>query len=171
MVQRRKQGETSERLRILSIRLAYIFVALTIVISVVFFILSRDSTAATLQAQQNQTETAIMLLKDKASSIFLLKKRIALASSILKSRKNYDVLLSSTLSGLGADTRVDTYSITSKTISVTASSSNLSSLNSWLDTLKTQTNPKGLFSKLSIDNFILDTKSGLYSLSITVTFL
>ncbi len=170
MTSRRNQSDVKNKLSTLLNRLAIILFVVTALASVGIFVLSRDTSYSLLLGQENQLTTEILLLKDKASTMYQLKNRLASISTILKTRQPYDAIFSTSIAQLG-DSSVQSYSLSPDSISLTVTSDSLVTLNSWLSSLQAQIQAKSYFSKLSVDSLLFVDKLNSYVLSITLTYI
>lgn len=146
---------------------AIILLVLTISLSLLFFLLSRDPTLDNLHTQENSVLAKLSLLHNKTAKDLLVLNRLKGISAILKDRGAMDTIISVFQKQFPADVSVNAFSLDQKSFSFTIVSTNASSLGIVIDNFQKLLSEKKLIKKLTIQGLITDEKGGKYLLTIS----
>lgn len=155
------------RLRLFSI----ILLIITVFSSVLLFLLKLQSPLPSLQREKNTLLTNLSLLSQKSAKLLLMKNRLNEVAIIEKKRQRLDELIGSVLEGVPAGVSLGSLNIDKKTVSITASSNSLSSINIFLDRLVDKVVKGKIFSKITLDGLSLDNKANRYIIALTLELL
>lgn len=155
------------RLRLFSI----ILLIVTVFSSVLLFLFKLQSPLPSLQREKNMLLTNLSLLSQKSAKLLLMKNRLNEVVIIEKKRQRLDELIGSVLEGVPQDVLFSSLSIDKKSVSITASSNSLSSINIFLDRLVNKVVKGKNFNKITLDGLSLDSKANRYIIALTLELL
>lgn len=155
------------RLRLFSI----ILLVITVFSSVLLFFLKLQSPLPSLQREKNVLLTNLTLLSQKSAKLLLLKNRLNEVAIIEKKRQRLDELIGSVLEGVPQDVSLNSFSIDKKSVSITAASNSLSSINIFTDRLVDKAMKGKNFNKITLDGLSLDSKTNRYIIALTLELL
>lgn len=162
-----EQKKIVVRLRLFSI----ILLAITAFSSAALFLLKLQSPLPSFQREKNMALTNLSLLSQKSAKLLLMKNRLKEITIIEKKRQHLDEIIGSVLEGVPADVSLNTFNIDIKSVSITASSDSLSSMNIFLDRLVDKVVKGKIFNKITLDSLSLDSKGSRYILALTLELL
>jgi Tfp pilus assembly protein PilN len=151
-------------------------VAITVLVCTVgsslgLFLVNQFSIAQnSLQREKNVAQNMSFFQK-KIGTLLLVESRMTDIAAVLVQRSHLDSSIQSLISGMPSNVHIDTFSITKKDVSVTVVSSDLASVNTFLDSVIDKVNKKQLIKKLTVNNIIADTQLRKYILSFQGEFL
>lgn len=154
-----------KRIRILRV-LSILSLVLVLSISLILFLITFFLPISSVKQDEQQTLSNISVLHKKLVSYFLIKDRIDNISEIIDSRKNYGVVSAAILQKVPQELNVETLSIDDKTLTLVVTGTSLTSMNQVIDDLIAMSNTKKLITNLLIENLVLNTQAGKYSLSL-----
>lgn len=162
-----EQKKIVVRLRLFSI----ILLAITAFSSITLFLLKLQSPLPSLQREKNTLLTNLTLLSQKSAKLLLMKNRLKETAIIEKKRQHLDEIIGSVIEGVPADVSLNSLNIDIKSVSITASSNSLSSINIFLDRLVDKVVKGKIFNKIALDSLSLDSKGSRYILALTLELL
>lgn len=162
-----EQKKIVVRLRLFSI----ILLVIIVFSSITLFLLKLQSPLPSLQREKNTLLTNLSLLSQKSAKLLLMKNRLKEIAIIEKKRQRLDELIGSVLEGVPADVSLSSLNIDKESVSITAASSSLSSINIFLDRLVDKVVKGKNFNKITLDSLSLDTKGSRYILALTLELL
>lgn len=135
------------------------------------FLLGKQYPLEDVQRQQSQVESQLLQVKDKANRNIQLVDRVNHIQTILKTRSLLGPTIVTLQDQLPKDVEMQSLSITTTSITLSVSSSSLASLKSFLDSLTAMAEKKQLFQKLTINNIVVDARTGTYLVNVQGTTL
>lgn len=166
---KKKSKISQERLIKLVNRVAYIIVAITALSAGGIYFLNQSVPLAALQKQESTITQNLTLSQQKILKLMLIKDRLSQINTITNQRKNFDETIATIISSLPEGVSVNTFALNTKAIDITVSSHSLVAINQFLDFSINKLNSKELFSKLTVNGLVADTKSQTYSLLLEAT--
>lgn len=121
--------------------------------------------------QQRATLASLSLLGEKQAKLIVLNQRLNDISSLLKTRKNYDLVISTVLEQAPFDMNTTSLSVEKGKFSMIVSSRSLLSVNSFLEGLKSMVAKKQFIKNITVDNLIFDSTTLNYSLTFRVDLI
>lgn len=157
---------------ILIIRITAIF-SVVCVSSVILgtFILGRSNSIEDVTAQQNAIGAKLQLVKPKIQKEIALVNRVNQIQAIIKTRSSIIKKATGIQDLIPPSVSTEQLSLTSTVFALVISSPSLSALTSCMDNFTNALKKKTIFSSVTIDNVGVDTKGGLYKVSIKGAFL
>lgn len=160
-------GDLRKRKKILILRtISFIFVGFVGIVSIILFILYARISVSSVKREQAKVTQSIALQKDKLAKFNLLNDRLRGINKILMERKNYTNILNSLLGLIPTGASPSVLNINKDGISITITSSSLLPLNKFIDNTVDLTSKKSLIREMVIESLVIDSKTGIYSLSI-----
>lgn len=153
--------------RIIAI-LSVIFVASSFV--TVFF-LQKNYSLSALQDEQQAVQTKLDTLTAKAKKILTLTDRTRDIQTILQTRGDLTVKVDAIQQKLPKTVTLDSFSVSQKDVSLTATSQSLTSLQDFLNALSTMVSQKEILQKLTIDSVSANVTTGVYTVNVKGSFL
>ncbi|HEV2339278.1 MAG TPA: hypothetical protein VGT05_00755 [Patescibacteria group bacterium] len=144
---------------------------LVITAYVSIFLLNKNSALPNLRNQKNSLEANLSLLKSKQEKNALLLDRIKKIEQLHKNQSSLTNDVATIQSLLPTDTTITTFSLSQSTLILEISSQSLQSIHTFLDTVNQVYQQKKLFKKVTIDDVVVETVSGSYSVSMHATLL
>lgn len=167
LLPKRQMGFFQEERTIMMARAVTILSALLVVSSFVgVFFLGRNYSIQNVEAQQNQVRAQLRTMQGKITMDMLLVDRIKHIQKILGTRILLGQRVATIQKQLPKDVTLESITITNTSIVLSASSTSLSSLKSFLDNLTAMTEKKVLFKKLTINNIVVNAKTGVYLVNV-----
>lgn len=153
-------AERIKPLRMFAITIA----SLVVLLSVTFFIITRQESLGSIKAEQNSLFQNISFLKDKAAKLNFLNDRVRNIESIIRVRKNYINTVSIILDGMPSDVLSTSLTLDKENILLTVYSSSLSSVNKFLNNTIEVTQEKHLLRDLIIESLTAQNRQYLLTL-------
>lgn len=153
-----------KRLRIVR-SIAVASLVLIVLMSVGVFILTLQVPLASIKKEEASTLNDISYLHDKAAKLYLANDRVSNINNIIAKRKNYSEVVNKIVGLMPSDLSIDSLTITDQAILLTVSSNSLQSINQFLNSYVDFGNKGKPIDSVSVDNLVVNTKTGRYSLS------
>lgn len=151
-----------QKMRIIVIGLLFI----VSVSSIILFILVAFSPLPALQTQEKSLEQTLLLSKSDIVKLALVKERTTSISTLLSKRGNLDQTLSLVQDKVPANTTVTSLQVDSTGILLTAESSSLQDLDTFLNGLIQYVQEKKVFSQVILVDLATDQTNGEYAVSV-----
>jgi Tfp pilus assembly protein PilN len=145
------------------------FLFLVCVLSMVLFLLVLASPLPRLKQDENAIISTLSGEHEKVARYTLLTSRLGEVTNIMNKRTRMKETISLFRSQVPDDAQITTLSIDQKTVKLTASSSSLESLQTYLAFLTEQVEKNIILHSLKVNNLSL-TQDG-YTLEVTITLL
>ncbi len=172
LLPRKKLSMFSEERVLLGTKIAaVVLVVLVITLSILFFLLSRDPSVATMQLDQSQTLAQLNLLQDKVAKYLVVVDRVTKLRVVLEQRSTIEEHLAIILQQIPSDISIVSLGIDAKTLSLSLSSSNLSRITTVTDNFVALAKQKKVISSITIQGIETDEKAGKYTLILNATIL
>lgn len=163
-----KKKEVIQRETQLKVTRFLAIASLVVVISLsvgVFLINQLSGIQGSLQKEKDATQN-ISFFQKKIGTLLLTENRMKDIDTLIKNQSHLDVTIKGLMDGIPDDVRIDSLTMTRKDMTMTLVSSNLESINSFLDFIVSKVNNNQLLSKLTVNNIIADTTLQKYIVSI-----
>ena len=163
----KNQGLLQKEQTIMVVRAIAIFSVVIVLSSYVgVLLLGRNYSLSDAQAQQASMHARLRLLQDKSAQELFILDRVNRIQTILKTRSSLIATISTLQNEVSEDVTIRTIDVTNKSAAMAVSSPSLASLKGFIDSLTLLVNKKKLFQKITINNVVVDSKTGMYSVSI-----
>jgi|SRR6185369_2944653 len=139
--------------------------------SIILFLLIVLSPLPDLQKQEKTLLATISGSHPDIAKLFLINDRLKSSETIIDKRQNFDKSLSLIKQRMSSDVSITAITMNKSTISITVSSSSLSSLDNFLNSLVDAVDSKKDFSKVTMTNFLADEVRDNFFLTIEVATL
>lgn len=146
--------------------ISLVFLFFVAFFSILLFILSSRLSIKDVKNSEAQTLQKILVLKDKSAKYNLLNDRLKIIVNILNTRAKYTVTLNTILEQMPPNVLMKSLVLDKNDISLSANSSSLLSLNSFLNNMTKITLEKHVIKDISIEGLTVDKQTGTYSLSL-----
>lgn len=134
-------------------------------------LLGRNYSVADIETQQQNIRTKLQTQHTKTIQELMLLDRMKHISTILKTRSLLIDKITALQKLMPATITIEVLSITPQTLNLTVESPSLDSLKGFLDGLTTLLQSKKLLKKLTINNVVINQRTGLYTVSVVGVFL
>lgn len=172
LVPGKRKTEAAQKKLLAKLRLfSIILLAITAFFSVSLFLLKLQSPLPSLRKEENNLLTSLSLLSQKSAKILIMKNRLNEIVILEKKRKRLDETIGAVIEGAPSDLSLNSLNVDKKSVSVTASSNSLSSLNIFLDGLVDKAVKGKTFNKITLDSLSLDSKGNRYVIAVTLELL
>jgi hypothetical protein len=159
-----------KRLKIFRI-IAIAFLAVTLLLSVLAFVLNVTLPIETVKKQQQATITGISFFNKKLTQYTLLSDRVKNISDIISKRQDYQTQVKEISGKIPADATVETMDIVSGKITIVISSTSLLSMNKFIDDMVAFGAKGKIIKNVIIQGLTLNFDNGKYSLSLLADIL
>ncbi len=166
LLPQRKNNFRQEKSLSLAKRIAVICLVITVAAVVVTFVLNLDTTFLSLKGEENYAKTNLTLLQEKTLRVYLLKQRLQDIKNIFAKRYTYESNIDQIKSQLPVPMNLDSVQISDQKITMTASSSSLNALDTFLNTIINMFHNKKLLKTLTISTISADKQTQQYTLTI-----
>ena len=139
--------------------------------SFLFFFLNSHSQLPDLQKEESSLLSNLSVFHTKAVKLLLTENRIKEISSIMVKRSNFDTVITAITGIIPQEIRIQSFSLDKKNATIILSSSSLSSADRLFDNLSKMVNNNKNFSKITLEDITLDTKSSEYTFSLSFDLL
>jgi hypothetical protein len=156
-----------EVLRIIAIGLLFTVSSASIVLFLLIFL----SPLPALQQREKEALSAIGQYHNDMGRLELINDRLKSSAIIIKQRNNFDEKLSAVYNMMSADLTVTGLVMKEKDIQITVSSSSLSSLEKFINSLILDSEEKKNFSEVSLKSLATDEKKRIFVLVISLVVL
>lgn len=167
LIQKQRGFFSQERLLLFSRVGAVVSVVLVLSLSILFFLLSRDPTFASIRADQSQTLAQLTLLQSKTAKYLLILDRIEKIKVIEKSMPNFSTTIATVVDQIPKGGTITNFVIDNNSLTLSVSSPDLSVLGKTVDNFMSLIASKKVLKTLTVQGLVSDEKSGLYVLSLT----
>jgi hypothetical protein len=159
-----------KRLKIFRI-IAVAFLAVTLLLSILAFVLNVTLPIEAVKKQQQAAITGIALFNNKLTQYSLLSDRAKNISDIISKRQDYGLQVEEISGKIPADASVDTMNIVSGKITIVVSSTSLLSINKFIDDMVAFGAKEKIIKNVIIQGLTLNFDNGKYSLSLLADIL
>lgn len=167
LVGAQETGNVRRHKRVFVLRvISLVFLSFVAVVSIILFVLNIRVSTSSIKNEQAFVTRNISLQKDKFAKLNLLNDRLKGIRQVLKDRKNYTATVNSILDQVPSGASASTLSINKDGITLTVASGSLLSINKFLNNVIDLSIQKRLIKDMVIESLSIDTKTGIYSLSI-----
>lgn len=135
------------------------------------FLLGKNYSVEAVTNQQNAVEARLASLNKKTISYLTLHDRVTRIQTILRTRSLLTGKIDTLEKQIPSDVDLQSISVSQKTASISVSSTSLSSLKSFLDSLTALYRKKSIFSTLIINNVLVNAKTGAYTVTVNGNLL
>lgn len=167
---KRKSFFNKESIILLLQFLAKMCLVVTIISSIVLFILNNSGKLPLLEQQGKTISTNLSLEQQKIIKFLLIRERVQNITPLLGKKSQIDTLLSQISSSLPNDASMDSFTLSQKTITIVVSSSSLISINSFLDFAIEKVNQKQLFKKITVTSLSIEGGGNKYRLAVSALY-
>ncbi len=154
-----------ERLKALKI-IAVGSLSVVALISILLFVITITLPISSVKKDKEQTLSNISALHEKLVKYSLINNRLNDISGIIKSRKNYDLLVSTVLNKLPADLSVDSMTIDSGTFTLVISGVSLTPIDNFIEDIIVLGNEEKIIKNLVIQGLLANADTGKYTLTL-----
>ncbi len=157
-----KRKKRTYVLRIISI----VFLVFVGLVSIILFILNSSLSLSSVKKQEVATIQSISLQKDKLAKFNLLNDRLKSIKDVLKDRKNYTNTLNVLLDQIPQGVGTSSLNIEKSDVTLTINAVSLLPINKFLNNVIELSSKKKVIKDMVIESLSIDSKTGIYSLSI-----
>lgn len=169
--QRKLSAFSEERVLFASKIVAATLVVLVVVLSILFFLLSRDPAISALKKDQSQTLAQLNLLHDRTAKYLIVVDRVTKIKTVLQKRGKLDLELATILQQVPSDVVVTNLTLDTKVFTLAITASNLSRIGMVTDNFVALAKQKKVLKNLTIQGLITDEKAGTYVLTLSADTL
>lgn len=142
------------------------------ILSIFLFLLNHVFLSpASIISQQSTAIASLSSLGDKQAKLIVVTQRLNDISSLLKTRADYDLVISTVLEQAPFDMSSTSLSVEKGKLSMVVSSKSLLSVNSFLEGLKSMVAKKQFIKNITVDSLIFDSGSSVYNLTFRVDLI
>lgn len=163
--QTRENEKRKKRTYVLRV-ISLVFLSSVGLISVILFILNIRISVSPIKKEQTTIIQAISARGDKLAKYNLLNNRLKGIDGILKRRKSYAKALDTLISQIPQGAQASALTIEKSDVTFTVKSSSLLPINKFLKNVVELSSKKEIIRDMIIESLSIDTKTGVYSLSI-----
>lgn len=167
---RQKSSETKRYLTWLNNLSLVILIAVTFS-GIVVFLLLVLSPYQTLNKNAADITNALNHLSSKAGKVYLINERASAIKTIIEKRHYYYKYTNALLQALPSDVLVEDFSIDRESLTFSASSNSLLSLDTFFNNLIQHVQNKTFFKSVLLNSLLVDTKKNKYTASLVVDLL
>lgn len=144
------------------------FISLTAIffLALILFLVKLKSPLPKIQAEENALLSQISASKEKAARLFVVHNRLSNVATLLRNKKKYDNIIQVIVQDTPKDVVIEAFSIDKSDVKISVSSSSLSSLNAFLNSLVARVYKKEIFQTITLQSLSLDEKTGTYFTSL-----
>ncbi len=143
-----------------------------VVISIVaVFLIGRSYSVSDAQSQQDAMHARLQLVHGRIIKDLTLVERVSRIQTVLKTRSLLTGTLAILQKQIPQNVSLETVSITATTVTMLVSSNSVSDLQTCIDSFTKLVDKKVLFSKLTINNVVVDAVSGRYTVNMQGSLL
>jgi Tfp pilus assembly protein PilN len=161
----------TEKAAVLLRRISIGVLSLTVLSTIVLFILVIQSPLNKIKQQENDLLTKLTDYKVQLSRNVIIKERLISIENILRQRTHFEKYVAAILSKLPQGVSLSSLDVTENTIQLTGNSSSLSAANTFIDALVSMQKNKELIQSVVLKSFAVDQDSGKYFFSVAITLL
>ena len=154
-----------KRLKMLKI-IAIFSLAIVALISILLFFITITLPVSSVKKDQEQALSGISSLHEKFVKYSLINDRLSNIASLIKSRKNYDLLVNTVLNKLPADLTVDSMTIEGKTFTLVISGASLTPIDKFIEDITLLADEEKIIQNLVIEGLLVHAESGKYTLTL-----
>jgi len=167
LVKTEERDDLRRHRKIFILRLiSLVFMGFVGVVSIILFVLYARISVSSVKREQSKVVQNIVFQKDKLAKFNLLNDRLRGINQILRDRKNYTITLNSLLGQIPVGASATSFNINKDGVSLTVASQSLLPLNKFLNNVVDLSSKKHSIREMVIESLTIDSKSGIYSLSI-----
>lgn len=163
--QTRENEKRKKRAYVLRI-ISLIFISFVGIVSIILFVLNARISLSSIKKDEVATVQAISAQKDKLAKYNLLNDRLKGIFEIVKNRKSYTNVLNTLLSQVPQRVGASSLSIEKDEVTLTVNSQSLLPINKFLNNVVELSAKKDVIKDMVIESLSIDSKTGIYSLSI-----
>lgn len=169
----RKKADNSSEKKILKIVriLAIALLFLVAVSSIGLFFINSQSPLSSLKKEEEDLESSLSLYNEKTMRFFILKERLRYISDIVSRRPYFNETLDFVLKDAPKDVKINNLSLDKKSLTLTASSPSISSVDTFLNSLVKMAMDKKKVGKVTLNSMGFDNKSGNYFFSLELVLI
>lgn len=168
----RNLGILQQERTIMLVRIIAIFSVVIIISSGIgLFFLGKTYSLDNMASQQQNIQSRLNLLSGKATKELQLVDRMKRIEKIFGDRSSLLNQINTVQQQVPQGVDIDTLTVTKEDVSMSVSSNSLTQLRTLLNSLTQMVSEKKVFKKLTIQNVVLDQKTGIYSVGVEGTFL
>lgn len=146
--------------------LAIMSLVVTGTISLILFLTIQSVDVSSVKKEQNNVLQQISKFQDRQAKLFVVENRINNVSEILEKKKDLSSAVTGLLKNIPSGLIVDAMEIDSNSVSITAKSSSLSTIGSFIINLTDMVRKKEVISSLTISSLIYDENNAFYQVSV-----
>lgn len=154
-----------KRLKALKI-IAVASLAVVALISILLFVITLTLPVSSVKKDQEQTLSSISSLHEKLVKYSLINDRLNNIASLIKSRKNYVLLVNTVLNKLPADLAVDSMTIEGKTFTLVISGASLTPIDKFIEDITVLGDEEKIIKNLVVQGLLVNAESGKYTLTL-----
>lgn len=153
-------------------RIAAIFSVVIVITSFIgVILLGRNYSVTDVESQQANVRSRLQLVQNKTIQQLTLLERTKKIESLLKKRISLTDKITFFQKQIPSNVTIETMTVSPLQVNISVSSTSLTALQSFLDSLTSLVTQKKVLKKLTIDNVIVSQQTGLYSVNVKGTFL
>jgi type II secretory pathway component PulL len=130
-----------------------------------------NATIANLNNQQDQLISSLLPYKNRFYSLQLIDDRLRGIAKIINNRQNYDKIMGVLLSAAPVTVSFPNFTISKKTVTLSATAPTLSDLNTYLANLQSLVSHKKIIRSVNQDGLTADNNQGQFKMDLTLTLL
>lgn len=167
LIQKQHGFFSEEKLLLFSRIGAVAGVVLVLSLSILFFLLSRDSTFVQVKADQSSTIAQLTLLQNKTAKYLIVIDRLNKIKALEKNKSNFGDTIAELTSQVPNGADITNLIVDKSSLTLSVSSGDLSVLGKTVDNFMTLISQKKLLKTLTVQGLVSDEKGGKYVLSLT----
>jgi len=172
LVSNKDEDSLKAKKRLKQVRaIAVISLAIVAFLSIIIFIINSQTSLEGIKKDENSTLQSISYLNKKAAKLAIVNNRVKDVSDILQKRKNYTSAINTLLQLMPPGLSTTTLELGKKDVTVVVRSNSLLLIDKFLNSMMELSAKKQVISSLTIENLVVNQKTGSYSLSLKTTLL
>lgn len=146
-------------------------IILVVSLSILFYLLSRDTTLANVKADESRTIAQLTILQSKTAKYLIIIDRVNKIKTLSQRRSNFDTTMSSVVQLIPNGVSLTNFMMDKDSFTVAVSTTDLSLCGKLINNFSQQIAQKKLFKSLTIESLVTDEKAGTYVLTLDGTLL
>lgn len=170
LLQKKRQLTSGKTLRLVRI-LAIGFLLLVTLSSTSLFFINSRSPLVKLQKEEVHVLSNLSMSQRKIAKLIVLDDRLRNISSLSTNRPSYDKTMDIILNQASQEVQVNEIKINKEKIIVSASGLSVSTINTFIENMTKLSDKEKSFKKIILNGISVNSKTGIYSLSIDINLL
>ena len=172
LISNKDASSLREKKRLKQIRTAAIASLIIVaIVSILIFIISSQTSLASIKKEENSTLTNISYLNKKAAKLAIINSRIKDISDIMQKRKNYASTINTFLQLMPPGVYTTSLELEKKDVALVVNSTSLLSIDKFINSMVDLASKKQMIDGVTIESLNINAKTRTYTLSIKTTLL